>query len=588
VVSPCQKGLNRRFSELTESPQPIRVWGSHREFTVNHHNEQEDQRQHALEDMQGVQNEAGDVDSDSVSVPLLSHYRAGFEEGDSSSGSDKPSIEAHELLSEDASEDDIDLFGESDQAGDPDLFGEGVSDVSESDASEENYVEFEGEDEVLYASANSEVLDEAFDEDRHYEETEGLLLDSDREDFHYPDNEPSIVFSDEQDDQVLSGESLIADHGDDVPIGVSESLLDDSAPDKSRRMKIIAGAVAAMIASVGGIAMLSGHFGGTDDPAKRLEYVQALGGGDPVAGALVDAPASPSAGTQPVQAPSIAALLQNSNDAPAPVADAGDAGAAPAPVADAGATGDAPAPVADAGATGDAPAPVADAGATGAAPAPVADAGATGDAPAPVADAGATGAAPAPAPAPVADAGDAGAAPAQAQENLMALLKEPPGQAASSLKAAGTPSLKESLPAQDEALRAASASPQSPSATANVAAPPSLPAMPVSPFRQQDHSPIVAVVTPKPSLIADDPFHQPQRSGVVSGRASEAVKALTVVSPDQIGLELFAENHIMVNSKGTRMSFTVSDTLPNGEVIERIDLASMTLITDRSIIRIKN
>lgn len=99
---------------------------------------------------------------------------------------------------------------------------------------------------------------------------------------------------------------------------------------------------------------------------------------------------------------------------------------------------------------------------------------------------------------------------------------------------------------------------------------------------------------PETPVIHDEPFFEPVKTvqadaqRPVAAVKGETVRLITVVSTAQLGLERFAEDHIVVRNNGQKMVYHVDDRLPNGERIQRIEIASMTLITDRSLIRIKN
>lgn len=112
--------------------------------------------------------------------------------------------------------------------------------------------------------------------------------------------------------------------------------------------------------------------------------------------------------------------------------------------------------------------------------------------------------------------------------------------------------------------------------------------MPQRPGKSTQTAPIIALTGEQAKIIPDDPFFKPVPKDAPKTQVKEQIRVITVVTPEQIGLELFEDNHILVRSKGTVMSFQVHDALPNGERIERIEVASMTLVTDRSVIRIRN
>ena len=68
----------------------------------------------------------------------------------------------------------------------------------------------------------------------------------------------------------------------------------------------------------------------------------------------------------------------------------------------------------------------------------------------------------------------------------------------------------------------------------------------------------------------------------------EVVREVMTVTAEQIGLRAFTQGQLVVNSGGQDATYRVNDRLPSGERIERIDAVAMTVVTDRSVIRVKN
>lgn len=66
----------------------------------------------------------------------------------------------------------------------------------------------------------------------------------------------------------------------------------------------------------------------------------------------------------------------------------------------------------------------------------------------------------------------------------------------------------------------------------------------------------------------------------------ETVRPVHVLKPDVIGLTAFAPDHIVIISRNRPVRFRAGDVLPGGETIVRLDAQSLTIVTDRSIVRI--
>lgn len=72
-----------------------------------------------------------------------------------------------------------------------------------------------------------------------------------------------------------------------------------------------------------------------------------------------------------------------------------------------------------------------------------------------------------------------------------------------------------------------------------------------------------------------------------SSKEPETVRDVMVVTASQIGLRAFTDGQLVVSTGGRDAAYRVHDLLPSGERIERIDAVAMTVITDRSVIRVK-
>lgn len=72
-----------------------------------------------------------------------------------------------------------------------------------------------------------------------------------------------------------------------------------------------------------------------------------------------------------------------------------------------------------------------------------------------------------------------------------------------------------------------------------------------------------------------------------SSKEPETVRDVMVVTASQIGLRAFTDGQLVVSTGGRDAAYRVHDLLPSGERIERIDPVAMTVITDRSVIRVK-
>ncbi|ENO79177.1 hypothetical protein [Thauera sp. 63] len=80
---------------------------------------------------------------------------------------------------------------------------------------------------------------------------------------------------------------------------------------------------------------------------------------------------------------------------------------------------------------------------------------------------------------------------------------------------------------------------------------------------------------------------QRTKSAEPSSKEPETVRDVMVVTASQIGLRAFTDGQLVVSTGGRDAAYRVHDLLPSGERIERIDPVAMTVITDRSVIRVK-
>ena len=121
-------------------------------------------------------------------------------------------------------------------------------------------------------------------------------------------------------------------------------------------------------------------------------------------------------------------------------------------------------------------------------------------------------------------------------------------------------------------------------------------------------APVVAKSEPKPAVVTTRPTHsaktkdapvQPKQAlasdsaeqppALTREAGDESVKKLVTITPDEFGLQSVDEGSITLQQarNGYPQKLAVGDRLPNGERILRIDARSMTLVSDRSVIRFK-
>lgn len=70
--------------------------------------------------------------------------------------------------------------------------------------------------------------------------------------------------------------------------------------------------------------------------------------------------------------------------------------------------------------------------------------------------------------------------------------------------------------------------------------------------------------------------------------AAGSVKPLNMVSADRIGLRALTRNGIQLQRGANVATYGVGDILPNGETIKFIDEKSMTIVTDKQVMRVTN
>lgn len=99
-----------------------------------------------------------------------------------------------------------------------------------------------------------------------------------------------------------------------------------------------------------------------------------------------------------------------------------------------------------------------------------------------------------------------------------------------------------------------------------------------------------APAQPATQLAKPSPAKPPVKEPVEKDSSSngESVKRLVTVSADAFGVVNMMDGAIILENKKTNspQKFSVGDKLPTGEQIIKIDPRSMTLVTDRSVIRI--
>lgn len=75
-------------------------------------------------------------------------------------------------------------------------------------------------------------------------------------------------------------------------------------------------------------------------------------------------------------------------------------------------------------------------------------------------------------------------------------------------------------------------------------------------------------------------------NGAEHGEGS--VKPLNMVSADRIGLRGMSKNSLQLQRGANILTYGVGDSLPNGETIKYIDDKTMTVVTDKQVMRITN
>jgi hypothetical protein len=105
------------------------------------------------------------------------------------------------------------------------------------------------------------------------------------------------------------------------------------------------------------------------------------------------------------------------------------------------------------------------------------------------------------------------------------------------------------------------------------------------------HKPAPVVVAKKsaPPVHVKQPADQNARYPILANTPDHtdgSVKPLSIVSADRIGLRGLTKNGIQLQRGGSMSTYGVGDTLPNGETIKYIDDKTMTIVTDKQVMRV--
>ena len=113
-----------------------------------------------------------------------------------------------------------------------------------------------------------------------------------------------------------------------------------------------------------------------------------------------------------------------------------------------------------------------------------------------------------------------------------------------------------------------------------------------SPSSRASNKPTPALQPKAVAKVTTDKPVLPRKAPAVAANeemeaGAEMIKALVTTSAEAFGLQSIMEGVITLerNRGASSQRFTVGDRLPSGEQILRIDARSMTLVTDRSVIR---
>jgi hypothetical protein len=106
---------------------------------------------------------------------------------------------------------------------------------------------------------------------------------------------------------------------------------------------------------------------------------------------------------------------------------------------------------------------------------------------------------------------------------------------------------------------------------------------------------VTAQPTQKPSSAPRDQKPVPSGKPLVANQSNHqipkddgGVKPLVTITAAEIGLRFFTADELSVSAKGANKAATyrVGDTLRSGELIQHLDPSSMTIVTDRRVLRI--
>lgn len=120
----------------------------------------------------------------------------------------------------------------------------------------------------------------------------------------------------------------------------------------------------------------------------------------------------------------------------------------------------------------------------------------------------------------------------------------------------------------------------------------------VATIAKQQSNPVVpepasaaAVKQPPPPTQSKQSVIQNANAPILANtpeHAEGSVKPLNIVSADRIGLRGLSKNSIQLQRGANLATFSVGDSLPNGETIKYIDDKTMTIVTDKQVMRITN
>ena len=185
----------------------------------------------------------------------------------------------------------------------------------------------------------------------------------------------------------------------------------------------------------------------------------------------------------------------------------------------------------------------------------------------------------------------AGGSPADLPQQAVTPATANPPAAAVELPPDAAPPPVETAPQAPAESPFQNAEPQQP-VTTPPAAPVVAEATPTpSPKPVQKTAPPVKQPATKPITVA--PKNEPKKpsaetpaSGSSAGQGS--VTPVITLSSAQMGVRSFSADSVVVQAAGGDVkSYRVGDSLPNGEKLQKLDPTTMTMVTDRRVIRIK-